>query len=77
MLKKTVRGLIACGTVAVMLLLAACAPVTSFTATEKAICKGWADSLFRPSRADTYDTAMGLTRQYGQQAAYCPGIPPK
>lgn len=77
MLREIVRGLTACATVAVMLLPAACAPATSVTETERTICVGWADSLFRPSRQDTYPTAVGLTRQYGQQAAYCPGLGPK
>lgn len=77
MLKKTTRGLTACAIVAVMPALAACAPATSSTATEREICIGWADSLFRPSRADTYETAARLTGQYNQQAAYCPGLGPK
>lgn len=77
MQKKTGRGLIACATVAAMLPLAACDLPKSSTATERAICIGWADSLFRPSRADTYETAVGLTRQYRQQAAFCPGMGPK
>lgn len=77
MLRKIVRALIACATVAAMLQVASCAPVTSNTATERAICIGWADSLFRPSRQDTYPTAVGLTRQYRQQEAYCPGLGPK
>lgn len=77
MLKKIARGLTACATVAAMLLLAGCAPKMSATATEREICIGWADSLFRPSRKDTYPTAVGLTRQYDQQAAYCPGVKPK
>lgn len=77
MLKEIVRGLIACAIVAVMLQLAACAPATSYSATEREICIGWADSLFRPSRLDTYPTALGLTRQYDSQAAYCPGLGPK
>lgn len=77
MLKEIVRGLTACATVAVMLPLAACAPAISHTATEREICIGWADSLFRPSRQDTYPTAVGLTRQYRLQEAYCPDLGPK
>lgn len=76
MLKEIARGLTACVLVAVMLTLASCAPPTSATATERAICLGWYDSLILPSRQDTPATAEGLTRQYWQQGAYCPGIGP-
>lgn len=56
-----------------MLLLAACGPATSSTATEREICIAWRDSLIRPSRADTEDTQAALTSAYWVQAAACPG----
>lgn len=76
MLKEIARGLTACALVAVMLMLASCAPPTSTTETEREICLGWYDSLFLPSRQDTPATAELLTRQHWQQVAYCPGVGP-
>lgn len=57
-------------------LLAACDPAASYTETERARCEAWASTLFRPSRADTEETALGLTAQYDIFRAACPGIEP-
>lgn len=58
-----------CVGLCLMLVLAGCATPRSYTATE--ICAVWEESLFRPSRADTHETAVGLTQMYKDQEAAC------
>lgn len=72
MLKKTGRGLTACGVMCMTLLAAGCGPATSSTATERELCIAWRDSLIRPSRSDTAGTQAALTSAYWVQAAACP-----
>ena len=48
-----------------------CQTTTSFTETSKELCMAWGDSLVRPSRADTKDTAIAITQAYQDYEAAC------
>jgi hypothetical protein len=51
--------------------LAGCQMTTLNIETSKALCQAWGDTLFLPSRADTAETARGLTQQRKTQSAAC------
>lgn len=51
--------------------LAGCQMTTLNIETSKALCQAWEDTLFLPSRADTPETARGLTQQRKTQRAAC------
>jgi hypothetical protein len=64
-MRKLLLSVTACVT------LAGCQPTTSNTATERAICQAWEDTLILPSRQDTRETAVALNDQVRVQAAAC------
>jgi len=54
-----------------VLLLSGCFTTSMSTETSKAICDAWEDTLFLPSRADTEETAQGLSNQPVIHKAAC------
>ena len=60
--------------VCLVLLLSGCLTTSMSTATSRAICDAWEDTLFLPSRADTEETAQGLTDAGAIQKVACDKI---
>lgn len=71
-MREIVKRLLQFGSVSLLLAAGSCVGTTSFTETSLALCQSWGSGLFRPSRADTEETAIGLTRQYADHSALCP-----
>lgn len=73
-MRVTIRKLAAFAIASTLLGAGSCDPARSFSETRREVCETWGEGLFRPSRTDTEATAVGLTLQYGDHSAACPGI---
>lgn len=64
------NGLTKFAAVLLMPMVTACVTTTS-TATERAICDVWRDSLVKISHADTEKTQEDVKTEYARQRAVC------